>query len=408
MRIRFFLVLILITVVCITGNFLSAQTDKNLISYFSFDSCTVKDKLNNASSASVGPLNCACGVEGSSLNWNGGLNFASWDSPALQTLLTSNFTVSFYIKPDQSAVGVMDILSKRSKCGIDSLFTIRYLADDHSIFAELIGRVDNKGSLSAKLPANYCWYQIAFTKNGQKLSLYVNGEEKDFKINNYTISVENKAKVELANSPCLGVTDIRFKGALDELKFYSRALTNVEIKAMYKEVDKLITKDTILVKGQSVHIRKNPSCANSYSWSPTGGIQNATDPLTTISPNTTTTYTLSSTQDGCTIHDSLKVTVVDASALDCNKINLPNAFTPNGDGLNDVFRISNQYVITSMESFEIFDRWGSKVFSGTTPTSSWDGKFGNQPVNPGLFVYHLKYTCNGVLKHKSGSFNLIR
>ena len=385
-----------------------AQVTKTPLHHFSFDSCSLVDTQKKATSTSVGPLTCDCGVINTALKWNGGLNFANWDATTIQSFFTGDFTVSFYFKPERKATGLMDILSKRSKCGIDSLFAISYLADNHTLIADLRGRVENIGTLSVKLDENYCWFYVAFTKQGQKLTLYVNGEEKAFKINNYTISVQNSGKFSLANSPCLGVSDIRFNGVLDELKLYSSALTKEEIKSQYKEADKLLTKDTVILKGQSVNIRANTSCSNSFSWSPTAGVQNPNAQHTRITPASTSVYYLTTTQNECKIKDSIRITVVDASVLDCNNINIPSAFTPNEDGLNDVFRVTNHYVITAMKSFEIYDRWGAKIFSGNSPLSAWDGKINGQLANPGIYVYHLKYNCNGSDRHKSGSFSLIR
>lgn len=388
-----------------------SQSVKTPLHYFSFDSCSLADVQKKATVSSVGPITCDCGVINKALKWNGGLNFATWDASTIQSLLLSDFTVSFYFKPDRSLKGVMDILSKRGRCGIDSFFSIRYLADNHTISVDLTGRVDNIGTLSTKLDNNYCWYFIAFTKQNQKISLYVNGIEKAFKINNYNIQVQNNGKFSLANSPCLGVaSEVRYKGVLDELKLYNSALSAAEIKSQYKESDKLLTKDTILLKGQSVQIRANASCSADFSWSPAAGVQNPSSQITKITPISvgTTIYTLTNKQTECVIKDSIKITVVDASALDCNNIQLPNAFTPNNDGLNDVFRITNHYVVSDLKSFEIFDRWGGKIYSGNTPTSFWDGTIAGKIANPGIYIYHVKYACNGSAKHKSGSFKLIR
>lgn len=405
-QISIFFRVCLLIILCVQINF--AQVDKTPLHHFTFDSCNLVDAQKKASSSSVGPLTCDCGVVNKALKWNGGLNFVNWDAASIQSLFTGDFTVSFYFKPDRKLVGLMDIISKRGKCGIDSLFAMRYLADNHTLTVDLIGRVENIGTLSVKLDQNYCWFYVAFTKQGQKLTLYVNGEEKAFKINNYTITVQNSGKFSLANSPCIGVSDIRFNGVLDELKLYSSALSKDEIKRQYKEADKLLTKDTVILKGQSVNVRANISCSNSYSWAPIDGVQNPKAQTTRITPAVTTIYYLTTIQNECKIKDSIKITVVDASVLDCNNINIPTAFTPNDDGLNDVFRVTNHYVITSMKSFDIFDRWGGKIFSGTSPLSAWDGTIKGVLANPGIYVYHLKYTCNGSDKHKSGSFSLIR
>ena len=399
------------TIVLWIGLFLciqvTAQADKNLISFFSFDSCTIKDNLKKATASNVGPLTCVCGVSGNALIWNGGLNFAEWDSPELKAFTANDFSVSFYFKP-KAATGTMDIISKRENCGIDSFFAIRYVADQRTVVADFVQRVDNNGSLHTVLPLNQCWFHIVFTRAGNKLSLFLDGQEVDTRTNNYTIAVVNKAKLALANSPCLSVTDIRFAGALDELKIFNKALSKAEVKALYTPIDFLLTQDTVIFKGDNVLTRLSRSCATKFQWSPTSGVADITKSNTILSPVQTTTYYLKTDQDECMIRDTIKVTVIDASNLDCNEIQMPNAFTPNHDGLNDLFRIGNPYVVTALVSFDIFDRWGEKVFSTADPKDGWDGRFGNQEVNPGLFVYHLKYVCKGSTLHKSGSFALIK
>jgi gliding motility-associated-like protein len=66
---------------------------------------------------------------------------------------------------------------------------------------------------------------------------------------------------------------------------------------------------------------------------------------------------------------------------------IPNAFTPNGDGINDTFGIKGE------GSFEynlaVFNRWGEKIFESQNPGQQWDGTYKNQPVQPGEYVYQL-------------------
>ncbi|MBK8484537.1 MAG: gliding motility-associated C-terminal domain-containing protein [Saprospiraceae bacterium] len=72
---------------------------------------------------------------------------------------------------------------------------------------------------------------------------------------------------------------------------------------------------------------------------------------------------------------------------------MPNAFTPNGDGKNDVFVAKGQ--IHSLEKFQlqIFDRWGGRIFSSSDPDIGWNGKFQNSDKDapPGIYVYDLYY-----------------
>ena len=103
------------------------------------------------------------------------------------------------------------------------------------------------------------------------------------------------------------------------------------------------------------------------------------------------------------------MTVIDPATLDCNTIFIPNAFTPGGSpGRNDAFGISTPFAVNDFISFEIFDRWGGRVFNAVDPFQTWDGSFQDKPVNPGVFLYRLRYRCDGVEKLKTGSLTLLR
>jgi gliding motility-associated-like protein len=77
---------------------------------------------------------------------------------------------------------------------------------------------------------------------------------------------------------------------------------------------------------------------------------------------------------------------------------LPNTFTPNGDGQNDIFYIRGKG-IQSVKSFRIFNRWGQLVFERSNfnieePRYGWDGRLNGQLVNPDVFVYVVEMVCD--------------
>jgi gliding motility-associated-like protein len=113
--------------------------------------------------------------------------------------------------------------------------------------------------------------------------------------------------------------------------------------------------------------------------------------------------------ENCQATDSIFVDVIDPDTLDCSNIFIPNAFTP-GDspGRNDVFGISNPFVVSDFISFEIFDRWGGRVFNAENAFDTWDGTFQGKPTNPGVFLYRLRYRCKGAEKVYSGNLTLLR
>ncbi|MCS7074439.1 MAG: PKD domain-containing protein, partial [Bacteroidia bacterium] len=69
-------------------------------------------------------------------------------------------------------------------------------------------------------------------------------------------------------------------------------------------------------------------------------------------------------------------------------LNIPNVFTPNGDGVNDVFRV--EYFGTKSYSVQIFDRWGNQLFETNNTTLFWDGKYNRSDVPEGVYYYVVK------------------
>ncbi|GJM31511.1 MAG: hypothetical protein DHS20C18_05120 [Saprospiraceae bacterium] len=107
-----------------------------------------------------------------------------------------------------------------------------------------------------------------------------------------------------------------------------------------------------------------------------------------VMPFERTTYTVTITdENGCTAVDEIVVRVVKN-----RPIYIPNAISPNGDGVNDGFTVYSGPAAHSIKTFKIFSRWGSLVFeTNDIPTNDeslgWDGTFLGKPVNPGVFAF---------------------
>ncbi len=84
---------------------------------------------------------------------------------------------------------------------------------------------------------------------------------------------------------------------------------------------------------------------------------------------------------------------------------IPNAFTPNGDGINDQFGIKGEGV----QDYEIlvYDRWGEVIFESDSPLKQWDGSYKGQPVQQGTYVYQV-FTQGTGKRSRTGSVTLIR
>lgn len=116
-------------------------------------------------------------------------------------------------------------------------------------------------------------------------------------------------------------------------------------------------------------------------------------------------YILTATDSlGCRAESEVHISLTCSEDL----VYVPNAFTPNGDNKNDMFKIRT-YGLNSIKSFRVFNRWGEMVFQTYNLSEGWDGKWNGQYCAPGVFVYSFEGTCaNGQDVMKKGNVTLIR
>lgn len=79
---------------------------------------------------------------------------------------------------------------------------------------------------------------------------------------------------------------------------------------------------------------------------------------------------------------------------------IPSAFSPNGDGLNEVFMPKARNIDIEQFEMRIFDRWGKVLFTTKDINHSWDGKYNNEVLKPGIYSYFIKYTDNEGITHE--------
>jgi gliding motility-associated-like protein len=109
------------------------------------------------------------------------------------------------------------------------------------------------------------------------------------------------------------------------------------------------------------------------------------------------------TNDICVATDTINIKVLPT----CD-IYVPNAFTPNGDNINDVFKVLNAELVTGF-SLEIFNRFGEKVFASSNANKGWDGTINGRLAQAGAYVWVLRYTSvNNATKTQRGSILLVR
>ena len=160
--------------------------------------------------------------------------------------------------------------------------------------------------------------------------------------------------------------------------------------------------DVTISKGESVILYA--STAISYEWYPASFL-NCSDCQTPIcTPAASTLYTLTITDiNGCKATDNIYVQVYE----DCGTVYGPNVFSPNGDGINDVFFLQGN-CIKSLE-IRIFNRWGNMLYESSDINFSWDGKHNGKDVASGVYFYAYDVIFeDGSTKSGKSSITLLR
>jgi len=160
--------------------------------------------------------------------------------------------------------------------------------------------------------------------------------------------------------------------------------------------------DTTIFEGTNFNL--NASGVLVYQWNSDTTLSNFTIPNPIATPTESRYYYVTGTdENGCKAIDSIKVNI----KLQCNKMYIPNTFTPNNDGINDVFAPE---IFNNLESFEmlIFNRWGENIFSSNNFSLGWNGEVNNKEVEIGVYTYIINYNCDKQEKSTIGRITLIR
>lgn len=182
------------------------------------------------------------------------------------------------------------------------------------------------------------------------------------------------------------------------------ALVNVGL--MSGSVVNATAEPTLVLAGATVQLGATPPTGVTYAWQPAGAVSNPAIAAPTAVVNATTTFLVTVSDGICTSTAAVTVTVHE---LVCGEpdIFVPDAFTPNDDGNNDVLFVRGRH-IASME-FRVFDRWGETVFASDDPASGWDGRYKGKAVDPAVYVYWLTATCaDGQDYFHKGNVTVIR
>jgi len=165
--------------------------------------------------------------------------------------------------------------------------------------------------------------------------------------------------------------------------------------------------DTSVLLNQSFQLNAkdvNNTGFSTYTWSPAVGLNNPflKNPVALITKDITYTV-VASTPEGCEGIDSISIKMFQAS-----DIFVPNAFTPNHDGLNDILK-AVPLGIKEFKYFVVYNRWGQQLFLTADPAKGWDGTFHSEPQGQDIYVWEsvgIDYLGKAV--KRKGTVTLIR
>lgn len=164
----------------------------------------------------------------------------------------------------------------------------------------------------------------------------------------------------------------------------------------------ILNNDTLIKYGQDIMLLASGGYL--YTWTPSSSLSNPNVVNPMASPlDPTMYYVYGIGENGCKKIDSIMVDIDYGSNLF-----VPTAFTPNGDGKNDVFRPSN-ITFQRLQEFKVFNRWGQEIFSTTDIKKGWDGSWKGQPQDMGVYQYIIKLASpEGKIETYKGDVMLVR
>src|SRR5690606_22459779 len=164
----------------------------------------------------------------------------------------------------------------------------------------------------------------------------------------------------------------------------------------------ILSRDTVLKYGQSMQLLGSGSFL--YNWHPISTLTNPNIVNPVASPTEPTTYYVTGlAENGCRNVDSIHI---DIDYRD--NLYVPSAFTPNGDGKNDIFRVTN-LTFQKLQEFRVFNRWGQEIFSTTDARKGWDGSWKGVPQDMGAYQYLIRVAYpDGLIETYKGKVTLVR
>jgi gliding motility-associated-like protein len=234
--------------------------------------------------------------------------------------------------------------------------------------------------------------------------------EPNFTLPNFSITPPENLDINPLNSSQFNYLVSQPQSVISDINFPNcnlQQLIDLELVEIDTESFTLnANPEVVTINGTSI-LSVDPIDETQIFWQPDFLVQQPESWTTETLPlNEDTYFTASLTKLDCTFRDSI---LIRFEPEFCREpfIFLPNAFSPNNDGSNDVLQLFGDNIESA--SIQIFNRWGQLIFEENRPNFVWDGTFNGKPVDAGVYVYQLSVDCGlGGKFSKSGNITVIR
>jgi len=181
---------------------------------------------------------------------------------------------------------------------------------------------------------------------------------------------------------------------------------DINVTGFFDQIEAFADSDEILL-GETSDLSTDQDDELFFQWEPENSLDDPNSPTPIATPLETTTYFVTVTDENdCTGTAQVTVNVIQPNC-DESDIFVPNMFSPNGDLLNDFYKVESNF-IKELEII-IFNRWGEEIFSSNSIDAQWDGTFNGENLPPDVYGYHIRIVCINDLEYmKKGNITLTK
>ena len=210
------------------GFTLPTDPDEGLVAYFNFDECDGRGAGGVAEL--FGSVECRCGVVGQALFFDGD-DYLTFDGAINDYFTTSDFTLSFYLKPAGHQALPQALFTKDADCALDHMLALQYVSNGNEL-RTLLHESANKAYRRLEFPLPTAgWLHYTLVREGGEARTYLNGQLQRQTRRCSGVDLSNAVPLRFGQSRCRTAP---FKGRLDELRLYDRALNDSAVKALYQ------------------------------------------------------------------------------------------------------------------------------------------------------------------------------